>query len=135
MTSSIQSVHILGGIVHMHYTYCTQNYTCMLPSNGESQYLLTLQVSKHIEFFFGSVSFLALYVQKLECYFPLRFNPISFKPWHNDPYVLGRCVITFKRIPSCSSRFIQDFMDHYVDRCRFNDVHVRQSLIHCTMTF
>ena len=25
---------------------------------------------------------------------------------------------------SCSSCFIQDFRDHYVDQCRFNDVHV-----------
>ena len=31
--------------------------------------------------FFGSFSFLFLYVQKLECYFSPRFHPVSFKSW------------------------------------------------------
>ena len=42
------------------------------------------------------------------------FLPIDFKPWHNDSYVLGRCAMTFQSIPSCSSGFIQDFLDHPV---------------------
>ena len=38
--------------------------------------------------------------------------------------------MTFKKNHSCSSGFIRDFLDHYVDRCRFNDVHVGESPIH-----
>ena len=34
------------------------------------------------------------------------------------------------RIHSCSSGFIQDFLNHYADRCRFNDVYVGWSPIH-----
>ena len=30
----------------------------------------------------------------------------------------------FLRIHSCSSGFMQDFLDYYVGRCRFNDVQV-----------
>ena len=60
-------------------------------------------------------------------YFSLSFYPIDFKPWHNDPYVLERCAMTFLSHKSCSSGFIQDFLDHYVDQCWYNDVHVGRS--------
>ena len=29
------------------------------------------------------------------CYLSLSCYRIDFKPWHNDPYVLGRCAMTF----------------------------------------
>ena len=29
------------------------------------------------------------------CYFSLSCYPIDFRPWYNDPYVLGRCAMTF----------------------------------------
>ena len=63
----------------------------------------------------GSILFLFLCVQILVCYFALSFHPIDFTPWHNDPYVLRCYAMTFLRIPSCSSGFIQDFLDHYID--------------------
>ena len=43
----------------------------------------------------------------------------------------GLLVWLFQRISSCSSGFIRDFLDHYVNRCRFNDVHVGWFSIHC----
>ena len=52
-----------------------------------------------------------------------------FKPWLNDSYVLKFSAMTFLRIHSCSSGFIQDFLDHYVDQCRLNDVHVNDQSI------
>ena len=39
-------------------------------------------------------------------------------------------MLWFWRILSWSSGLIQHFLDHYVDRCRFNDVHVGWSPIH-----
>ena len=39
-------------------------------------------------------------------YLSLSFYPIDYKPLHNDPYVLGRCAITFRSHKSCSSGFI-----------------------------
>ena len=63
--------------------------------------------------------------QILMGYFSLHFYQIAFKPW-----VLTFYAMTFFRIHSCSSGFIQDFLDHYADRCRFNDVHVGCSRIH-----
>ena len=57
-------------------------------------------------------------------YVCLSFYLIDIKPWHNDPKVLKFSARTFLGIHSCSSGFIQDFLDHYVDQCRFNDVHV-----------
>ena len=40
----------------------------------------------------------------------------KFKPWHNDPLFCGGVLpgMTFLRIPSCFSGFIQDFLDHLV---------------------
>ena len=35
--------------------------------------------------------------------------------------------MTFLSHTSCSSRFIQDFLDHYVDQCWYNDVLVGRS--------
>ena len=37
--------------------------------------------------------------------------------------------MTFLSHTLFSSVFIQDFLDHYVDRCRFNDLHVEASQI------
>ena len=62
--------------------------------------------SKHIEFAFVLSRFSVFYVQKSVGYFSLSFHTINL------------------RIPSCSARFMQDFLDHYMDRFRFNDVHV-----------
>ena len=39
------------------------------------------------------------------CYVSLCFYPIDFKPLHSDPYVLGRCTMTFLSHTSCSSGF------------------------------
>ena len=61
------------------------------------------------------------------CYFSLSFYPIYFKPLHNDSFVLGSCAITFLSHTSCSSRCIQEFLDHYVDLSWYNDVHVEKS--------
>ena len=55
-------------------------------------------------------------------------SPIDFKPWQNDSYVLGRCAMTFIRIPSCSIGFVQDFVDHFVDQCWYIDLLVGRSL-------
>ena len=44
--------------------------------------------------------------------------------------VSGRCVMTFQGHTLCSSGFIQDFLDHHVDWCRLNDVHVRWTDMH-----
>ena len=54
-------------------------------------------------------------------YFSVSFYEIDFKHWHNDSYVLKFYAMTFLGIHSFSSEFIQDFLDHYVDRC---NVHV-----------
>ena len=43
-------------------------------------------------------------------YFSLSCYPIDFKPWHNDPHVLGSCAMTFLSHPSCYFGFIQDFL-------------------------
>ena len=59
--------------------------------------------------------------------FSLIFHKIDFKPWHNDPYVLKFYAMTLLRIHTCSYGFIQDFLDHYVDGCRSNDVNVGTS--------
>ena len=60
-------------------------------------------------------------------YFSISFYPIYFKSWHNDPYVLGRCAMPFLSHTSCSSGFIQDFLDHYADQCWYKVVHVEKS--------
>ena len=31
----------------------------------------------------------------VEGYYSLSFYAIDFKPWHNYPYILGRCAMTF----------------------------------------
>ena len=43
------------------------------------------------------------------CYLSLNLYAIDFKTWHYAPLVL-----TFKIIPSYSSGFIQDLLNHYV---------------------
>ena len=70
----------------------------------------------------SSVWILTLLLFYVEGYFSLSFCPIDFKPWHNDPCVLGRCAVTFLRIPNCSSGYVQDFVDHYVDQCWYIDL-------------
>ena len=50
--------------------------------------------------------------------FSLSCYPIDFKPWHNDSKILKFYTM------SCSSGFVQDFLDHYVDGFRSNDVDV-----------
>ena len=65
-------------------------------------------------------------------YFSLSFYPIDFKPWHNElgfgeVYFSKSFSKTFLSHTSCSSGFIQDFLNHYVDQCRFNYVHVGRS--------
>ena len=60
----------------------------------------------------------------VEGYFSLSFYLIDFKPWHDDPWVLGRCSMTFLSHRSCLSGFIQNFLKHYVDQCWFNVVNV-----------
>ena len=59
--------------------------------------------------------------------FPLSFYPIDFKPWQNDPYVRKFYAMTLLIIHSCSSGFIQDFREHYVDGCRSEYVDVGRS--------
>ena len=41
----------------------------------------------------------------VESYLSLSFYPIDFKPYHNDPHVLGRCAMTFLSHTSYSSGF------------------------------
>ena len=45
----------------------------------------------------------------VEGYYSLSFNAIDFKPWHKDPYILGRCDMTFLSHTSCSSGFFSGF--------------------------
>ena len=63
------------------------------------------------------------------CYFSRSCYPIDFKPWHNDPYVLGMrgCDMTLLSHTSCSLGFVQDFLDHYLDQCWHINVHVGRS--------
>ena len=85
--------------------------------------------------YFSKFNLLAPYISK-SCGspWPGLCRKINFKPWHNDHYVgyWGGLPYLFLRIPSCSSGFIQDFLNHYVNRCRLNDVHFGRSPIHCT---
>ena len=45
----------------------------------------------------------------VEGYFSLSFYQIDFKPLHNDPYVSGRCAMTFLSHTSCYSGFFSRF--------------------------
>ena len=36
----------------------------------------------------------------VEGYYSLSFYAIDFQPWHNDPYILGRCAMTFLQVIS-----------------------------------
>ena len=57
----------------------------------------------------------------------------SNRPRNLTQWCLGIEVLWydfFLRIRNSSSGFIQHFLDYYVDRCQFNDVHVGWSPIH-----
>ena len=56
--------------------------------------------------------------------FSLNLYPIDFKTSHNDPLVLKMNAMNSLGIHSCSTGFIQDFLDHYADECWSNDVDV-----------
>ena len=55
----------------------------------------------------------------------LMHSTCSFNLCNVSHIVRLQAIVSFLRIPSCSSGFIQDFLDHYrcANRCRANDKH------------
>ena len=62
--------------------------------------------------------------KNLQCYFSLSFYLINFKHRHNDYFVSRYYAMTFLRFLNCPYGFIQNLLDHYVDLCLINSVHV-----------
>ena len=66
-------------------------------------------IPKHIEFCLVLIyRFSVFYVQKSECYFFLSFYAITLQFKHRAPRIVRLLDVSFLRIPSCSSRFIQE---------------------------
>ena len=88
--------------------------------NKTTVYLLVLLLYIHTPlplaqlywFLFGSL-ILLFCAGFLGRYFSLSFYPINMKFGHDIPRVVSYTV-TFLSRPPCSSRFIWDFLDHYV---------------------